>query len=375
MTHRTLLVLLSVAATVSAQPQARRATNIAALLAYPAFYHLRPVVLVGTVTLRDNGELRVSDDAGSLKVIFKGSVPDGPGEIRGEFWDVGRMNADDPRLAGYDLRSAFQIDPDASWPRPGQVTAIIAGTLAPASPARSPTIRTLVLHPSRYLGQVVTITGQFAGRNLLGDLPDAPARSRYDFVLRSADAAIWVSNIRPRGRDFDLALDARIDTGRWLEVTGTLQEGRGLQWLDAEAVTLTLTKAPAEELPAEESAIRVPAAPPPEVIFSAPIEDETEVSLSPNIRIQFSRDINPASLKDRVRVTYVEAAGQPGVDPGAAPIEFATQYLPGSRVLEVRVVDPLERFRMVQVELLEGIVGTDRQPLMPWTLTFETGGN
>ena len=44
------------------------------------------------------------------------------------------------------------------------------------------------------LEQRVTITGQYSGRNLTGDLPDAPARSRYDFVLRSADAAIWVSD-------------------------------------------------------------------------------------------------------------------------------------------------------------------------------------
>jgi len=42
-----------------------------------------------------------------------------------------------------------------------------------------------------------------------------------------------VTNLRPRGKDFELALDARIDTGRWLEVQGTLQQGRGLQWLNA----------------------------------------------------------------------------------------------------------------------------------------------
>ena len=91
----------------------------------------------------------------------------------------------------------------------------------------------MVLYPERYQDEKVTLTGQFAGRNLLGDLPDAPAKSRYDFVLRSADAAIWVTNIRPNGKDFELALDARIDTGRWLEVSGTLQQGRGLQWVDA----------------------------------------------------------------------------------------------------------------------------------------------
>ncbi len=138
------------------------------------------------------------------------------------------MHSGDPRLAGYDLQKTFHVDPEGAWPRPGQVTAVIASAVVAASPPSMPAIHAMVLYPARYLDQKVTVTGQFAGRNLLGDLPDAPAKSRYDFVLRSADAAIWVVNIRPKGKDFELALDARIDTGRWIEVSGTLQQGRGL---------------------------------------------------------------------------------------------------------------------------------------------------
>jgi hypothetical protein len=41
----------------------------------------------------------------------------------------------------------------------------------------------------------------------------------------------------------------------------------------------------------------------------------------------------------------------------------------------VRFAKPLERFRTVKVELLEGIVGTDAQPLKAWTLTFALGGS
>ena len=83
------------------------------------------------------------------------------------------------------------------------------------------TIRSIVLNPARYLDQKVAITGQYSGRNLLGDMPDAPAKSRYDFALRSADAALWIVNMRPKmkdanGKDIELGLDARIDTGRWL---------------------------------------------------------------------------------------------------------------------------------------------------------------
>ena len=239
-------MLLVLAATVSAQPSVRRATSLATLLNYPAFYQLRPILVVGTLALNDNGELRISDETGSLRVLSKSSAPDGLVEVRGEFWDLGRMNADDPRLSQYNLQSTFGVEKDGPWPRPGQVTAIVASAIAPATSPSAPSLRNIVLFPARYRDQKITIVGQFAGRNLLGDLPDAPARSRYDFVLRSADSAIWVSNLRPRGKDFELALDARIDTGRWLEVTGTLQQGRGLQWLDGEANSLKLVKPPTQ---------------------------------------------------------------------------------------------------------------------------------
>jgi Big-like domain-containing protein len=374
LTKRTLLLIVLLGAIVSAQAPARRATNASALLAFPAFYHLHQVLIVGKMELRNNGELRLTDEGGAIRVVFKGSPPDDVAEVRGEFWDLGRMNADDPRLAGYDLRRTFQIDPEGAWPRPGQVTAIVATAIAPASPPLAPSIRAIVLFPARFVDQKVTLTGQFAGRNLLGDLPDAPARSRYDFVLRTTDAAIWVSNIRPRGRDFDLALDARIDTGRWLEVSGTVQQGRGLQWLDATGGTVRLTKPPAETT--AEAPIRVPAAPPPEVVFSAPTQDETDVGASASVRIQFSRDINPATFKGRISVRYVDsAAPQPPPAPAGSndAVAFTTQYLPGTRVLEIRFAQPLERFRTVQVELGEGIVGTDQQPLVPWKVTFQTG--
>ena len=74
-------------------------TNIAALLAYPGFYHLHQVVVVGKLERRGLGELRLVDESGSVRVVFKGSEPDELAEVRGEFWDLGRMSADDPRLA------------------------------------------------------------------------------------------------------------------------------------------------------------------------------------------------------------------------------------------------------------------------------------
>jgi hypothetical protein len=44
-------------------------------------------------------------------------------------------------------------------------------------------------------------------------------------------------------------------------------------------------------------------------------------------------------------------------------------------VLEIKFTKPLERFRTLKVDLLEGILGTDGQALKPWTLTFSLGGS
>jgi len=370
---RTLAVVSLAAATASAQPATRRATNIAALLAYPGFFHQRPIVIVGKVTTGNNGDVRVADETGSVRVVVKGGAPDGLDEIRGEFLDVGRMKADEPRASNLDVRATFHLDPESPWPKSGEVLAILATAVTPASPPPAPTIRAIVLNPSRYLDQKVTVTGQYAGRNLLGDLPDAPAKSRYDFVLRSADAAIWVSNMRPKTKEFELSLDSRIDTGRWLQITGTVQHGRGLQWLDAEAGTLAAAKAPVETADVEPP-IRVPAAPPPEVIFSAPTQGETDVSMGTSVRIQVSRDIDPATLKGHVRVAYLEAQTRERGELVTPTAEFTAQYNAANRVIEIRFTKPLERFRTVRVELTEGILGTDQQPLKPWTLTFDTGG-
>jgi hypothetical protein len=375
-----ILFVLALAAAAGAQPNPRRATNIAALKGFPGFYHGRPIVLAATVGV-EKDEIRVSDQGESIRLVFKGTAPDGLSEIRGEFWDLGRMKADDIRLTGYDLRSTFKIDPDAAWPRPGEVTAIIASAVTPTTPPSAPSIRAISLFPSRFLDQKVTISGQFSGRNLMGGLPEAPGKSRYDFVLRSTDASIWVINMRPRIRDavtnkeIEFALDSRLDTSRWLEVSGAVQESRGLLLLDATAGSLKVVKAPQETATESDEPIRVPIGPPPEVVFSTPTDDENDVASNTAVRIQFSRDIDQATLKGHVRAQYQASPAAAGGAPPAAPLNLTTRYNGANRVLEVRFAQPLERFRTVKVELQEGILGVDGQSLKPWALTFSIGGS
>jgi hypothetical protein len=375
--RRTALLLAAVTLAVgaSAQPATRRPTNIAALVAYPSFFHNRPILIVGTVTTTDKG-VRVADDNGSIRVLSKGTaVPDGLDEIRGEFWDIGRMKADDPQLSGFDIERTFGIDPNGPWPRPGEVTAIIATNASAAQLPVAPSLRSIVLFPGRYLDQKITISGQFGGRNLFGDLPDAPGKSRYDFVLRSADSAIWISGAQPKGKGFNFSLDSRIDSGRWLEITGVLKMGRGLEWLEVSGDGgIQPGKAPSEAPPVEAEPIRVAPAPRPEVVFSTPTQDEADVSMSAHVRIQFSRDINPATLKGHITARYLESQTRERGEVDTPTAEFTTQYVAATRVLELRFTKPLERFRTIRIELSEEILGTDKQPLKPWTLSFDLGG-
>ena len=369
-----ILATATLAATVSAQPATRRPTNIAALKQYPSFFHNRPILLVGTVATTDKG-IRVSDDNGSFVVLFKGSAPDGLDEIRGEFWDIGRMKPDEPQLASYDLMKTFGVDPNGPWPRPGDVTAIIASSISQAVLPTSPSIRSIVLFPTRFVDQKVTITGQFGGRNLFGDLPDAPGKSRWDFVLRSSDSAVWISGAQPKGKGFNFSLDSRLDSGRWLEVTGTVKTGRGLAWIDVAPDGIQLGKAPTDTAPAEPEQVRIAPAPRPEVVFSTPTQDETDVSMGTTVRIQFSRDIDQSTLKNHVKAHYIESQTVQRGEPTTPDAEFTAQYSAPTRVLELRFTKPLERFRTVHVDLTDEVLGTDKQPLQPWTLSFDTGGN
>ena len=71
-------------------------------------------------------------------------------------------------------------------------------------------------------------------------------------------------------------------------------------------------------------------------------------------------------------VIYVDGGLPGGAVLPPAP-EFTTQYNAIARVIEIRFSAPLARFRSVRVALTDGIVGTDKQPVRPWMLEFQTG--
>jgi hypothetical protein len=353
----------------------RRTTTVPALLTYPLFFHNQAVRVRGDLTgiegqapwylQSDNRQVMVMPGRNGGTALPTGSSKQT--DILGTFLDVGRLEQGDPR-ATQDLGELSQRLLHKTWPGPGEMLVLVADRTTTAEALPAPSVRALALDPDRYVGQDVTVVGRFRGRNLYGDLPDAPGISRWDFVLQSADSAIWVTGRRPKGDDFDLSIEQRVDTGRWLEVKGVVHTDRGLVRIDATNLKSAQPPPPTTDT---EVTVKLPdKGPPPEVIFSAPTADETDVAPTAPIRIQFSRDLDPKTLKGQVLLGY----GSPAPKGGAEHLPQATTtYDEGRRVMEIKFATPIEPFRMVRIELKEGITGTDGQPLKPYVLTFTTG--
>jgi hypothetical protein len=361
------VALVFLSASIGAQPSARRATTAAALVAYPGFFQGQAVVVRGTLATRDQPVLVSPDTDKAIPLIFRGTSPaDGPVELRATFWDIGRLQREDPRLQSLGLDRLLPHNGGGDWPRPGELHALVVTDASLVKPdAAAPSLRMLALVPDTSVGLRVTITGQFRGRNLYGDLPQAPGLTQWDFVLHSGDASIWVIGQRPRGKGFNLDVDARVDTGHWLQVSGTVREGHGLVWIEATQVALGK--------PDLDFHIEAPpppvVGPSPEVIFSDPEDGEIDVPLKKVIRLQFSRDINPDSLKGNVRWHYADSHEE------LPQAKLSARYERATRSVEIRVdADDLVRYKNVVLELGDAVAATDGARLKPWTITFGFGG-
>jgi hypothetical protein len=379
-----VLILASLtAAAVSAQTSTRVATTVDALRSAPVFFHGKPVAALGSV-VEQRGLVRfVAAAEGSNPPAADPGAADRPiyvywrqqpslssGELRGEFWDLGRLTEGDSRFTAYDFKPLLEAATQGRWPGRDQIFVVIGATMVESTLPNSPTLRAVVLAPERYENRSVSVSGRFRGRNLHADIAaPIPTPTKWDFVVQSADASIWITGLQPKGSKFDLDANARRDTGRWLQIGGMVRRQGPRVWIEAREIALS---SGSEDTTTDVEVPATPPEPPPSVVFSAPVPDENDVELQPIVRIQFSRDMDARSFKDRVRVSYVPRAGA-AQGPPAAPPTMSVAYNVGNRGLELKFGKPLERFQTVRVELLDGIKAIDGTPLPPWTLTFTTG--
>jgi len=364
---------------LSAQPVRHVPTTVAALDTYTTFFHRRPVVVRAT-TAGDLRDVFVTDGEHRIRALNVAPPVAGTAElveIEGTFWDVGRLPPDDPRLADHGIARLSERLFNKPWPASGELRLLIATETRRADEPDDATIRTIILEPTRYHDRTVTVTGRFRGRNLYADLPEAPGTSPTDFVLQSADAAVWIVGKRPRGDGFDLDVMARVDTGRWLQVTGSVTGSNRLVEIEAEEIEQV--ERPALGPPAVTSAEAVAdVGPSPEVIFSAPTQDDIDVPTDALVRIQFSRDMAAESFEGHVAVDYLGSTPtdrNPADGADATGLEFEVDYRRGNRVITIRLAEPLLPYRTLEVSLGAEILATDGAALVPYTLRFTVGGS
>jgi hypothetical protein len=219
-------------------------------------------------------------------------------------------------------------------------------------------LESLVTAPGQRDGQMVRVVGQFRGRNLYRDLPSSSQRRSDDWVIKDDAFAIWVTGQRPRGDGFRLDPGMKRDTGRWLEVTGSLETRRGVTYI--KAVDVRLASAPIRADAGAEPA-PAPTAPPkrpPVVVFSLPLDGE-EIPTSTLFRVQFSKDMDEESFRGRIALRYAgpRRAGDRAFD------GVRLEYDGGLRALTVDPGDVLRPGREVQLLLLEGIRDVQGLPL------------
>jgi len=346
-----------------AQGTQRRLTSIDALRQFPGYFHLQNVLVHGEFVENERRiSLRGGDTEIRVQLAQNVTTSSGSVEVRGQLIDVGRLEAGDPRAGNF-----AEGRESSSWPRAGEELLLQVTAVVPSQPMVTPTVRALALEPWKFAGQTVTVTGNFRGRNLFGDLPDAPGKGRYDFIVRGGEGSVWVTGLRPRGPGFDFDVDRRIDSNRWLEVTGPLVHDRGL--VRIEATKIALAKAPDRSAPDRDDGAPESAVPlkPAEIVFNSPTEGETEVTPTSSVRVQFSKGLIEASLAGRVRASYL------GAPAGEGP-SLKTTYDAANRAIEIKFDKPLEPLRTVKIEILDGVTAFDSAPLPPWTLTFTVGG-
>jgi Bacterial Ig-like domain len=235
-------------------------------------------------------------------------------------------------------------------------------------------LESLVSRAGRFDGRTIRVYGRFRGKNLYGDLPSRSQRDSRDWVLKDDVYSVWVTGRKPKGSGFELDINMKRDTEKWIQVVGVPETIRGVTYLRAMQVVLgkpagvdlaaaapNAPLAPGDVAPLPAATPPPPPPPkPPVVVFALPLDGEADVPSNGRFQIQFSKDMEEETFKGRVLIRYA-----PPVRPGDRAFDGAKlSYDGGRRALTVDPGDVLRSGRVVEILLLPGIVDLDGQELV-----------
>ncbi len=224
-------------------------------------------------------------------------------------------------------------------------------------------LRELVKEPEKYTDREIAVLGKFRGNNLYGDLSIRDKRTPRDFVIKTADAAIWVTGRRPRGKGFKLDAKKRRDTGKWLMVIGTTwkYEPTGTYYLRAAKVEIAEKPDDKDLTPVKvvhEKKLKL--GPPPEVTFSLPLAGERDIPLDSVFHVQFSNDMKRESFNRNVDLLYFDDDGIGNPFP-----ELEVSYDDNNRTLTVLPHKRLEPGKDIRLIIYDAIEDEDGQKIVP----------
>ena len=224
-------------------------------------------------------------------------------------------------------------------------------------------LRELVKEPEKYTDREIAVLGKFRGNNLYGDLSIRDKRTPRDFVIKTANAAIWVTGRRPRGKGFKLDARKRRDTGKWLMVIGTTwkYEPTGTYYLRAAKVEIAEKPDDKDLTPVKvvhEKKLKL--GPPPEVTFSLPLAGERGIPLDSVFHVQFSNDMKRESFNRNVDLLYFDDDGIGNPFP-----ELEVSYDDSNRTLKVLPNKRLEPGKDIRLILYDAIEDDDGQKIVP----------
>ena len=250
----------------------------------------------------------------------------------------------------------------------GDAIKIEAGSVAAVD------IAELVDDPDPWLSRRIEVIGKFRGNNLFGDLSIKDKKTPRDFVIKTAEDAIWITGMRPAGQGFRFDPKRRRDTGKWLRVYGRPWTDDGMVYLRAERIELTdppddESLEPVDIRVAEKEA-REAEITSPRVVFSLPLDGEREIPLDSEFRVQFSNRMAANSFHAAVDLLY---ADDPYYDNPFPDLELT--YDDGSRTLLVAPHASLDPGREVHLILYGEIEDEHGQHLEPQPLAAEWDEN
>ena len=320
-------------------PDQPEAVEVADLSRRPSFFHEKAVLTRGKLgfSFGMNQRVMLLQDPESIEEILMAqpymSSNDlafmGAGEVEVEGWFFATRMVDEFTLRSHPILRNYPYDPswsDSMDMRTEGFLAIVAVTpiratedlsskrereakaemavgdaiKIEAGSAPAVDIAELVDDPDPWLSRRIEVIGKFRGNNLFGDLSIKDKKTPRDFVIKTAEDAIWITGMRPAGNGFRFDPKRRRDTGKWLRVYGRPWTDGGMVYLRAERIELTdppddESLEPVDIRVAEKEA-REAEITSPRVVFSLPLDGEREIPLDSEFRVQFSNRMAATSF-------------------------------------------------------------------------------